>query len=315
MDAIPAAPAAVETRMITSKGENDACEGAYRANDSEMGRGGHAAVPPHRPGSVSCHLVLLGDRRRVGRGASRRGALPELDRGHGHSGLTGWNSDPKQPRLDAPQNSWATGANPAVNSIYQRILALNEGIRGHAYNLAVSGSKVGDLVRQANEAAALPVKPELVIIQSIDNDMGCDGTDAQNYRPFGATLARALDILVASNPDVQIFIINQWATAKNFATVARSIPDQRTSLAEDGPCGLLKPSGKLRPAGIASYERILAGYYKQIKLVCARLADCSTDHNALHRMVIQRSDLAPDGGHLSVRGQRRMAAVAWQALY
>jgi hypothetical protein len=231
----------------------------------------------------------------------------------GHSGLTGWNSDPKKPGLDAPQNSWATGANPAVNSIYRRILTLNEGMRDHAYNLAVSGSKVDDVLRQADEAARLPVKPELVIIQSIDNDMRCDGTDAQNYKPFGATLARALDIVVASNPDVQIFIVNQWATAKNFATVARTIPDQRTTLSENGPCGLLKPSGKLRRAGIASYERILAGYYRQIKVVCARLAHCSTDHNALHRMVIQRSDLASDGGHLSVRGQRKMAAVAWQA--
>jgi hypothetical protein len=243
------------------------------------------------------------------------GGYPNSIVAMGHSGLTGWNSDPENPSRDVPENSWATGSNPAVNSIYQRILALNEGIRDHAYNLAVSGSKVDDLVRQANEAAALPVKPELVIIQSIDNDMRCDGTDARNYRPFGATLAKALAIVVASNPDVRIFIINQWATAKNFATVARSIPEQRTMLTEDGPCGLLKPSGKLRPAGIASYERILAGYYKQIKLVCARLANCSTDHSALHRMIIQRSDLAPDGGHLSVRGQRKMAAVAWQALY
>jgi hypothetical protein len=233
----------------------------------------------------------------------------------GHSGLTGWNSDPKKPGLDAPENSWATGANPAVNSIYQHILRLNAGIRDHSYDLAVSGSKVDDLLRQADEAATLPVKPELVIIQSIDNDMRCDGTDAQNYKPFGATLAKALAIVVKSNPDVKIFIINQWATAKNFATVARTIPDQRTTLSENGPCGVLKPSGKLRPAGIASYERILAGYYKQITLVCARLAHCSTDHSALHRMVIQRSDLAPDGGHLSVRGQRKMAAVAWQALY
>jgi hypothetical protein len=233
----------------------------------------------------------------------------------GHSGLTGWNSDPKKPGRDAPENSWATGSTPAVNSIYQRILGLNDGIRDHAYDLAVSGSKVDDLIRQADEAAALPVKPELVIIQSIDNDMRCDGTDGQNVKPFGATLARALDIVVKSNPDVTIFIVNQWATAKNFATVARTIPDQRTQLTETGPCGLLKPSGKLRPAGVASYERILAGYYKQVTLVCSRLAHCSTDHNALHHMVIQRSDLAPDGGHLSLRGQRKMAAVAWKALY
>ena len=74
----------------------------------------------------------------------------------GHSGLTGWDSDPDKRGVDAPQNSWATGTNPAVNSIYQRILTRNEGIRDHAFNLAVSGSKVDDLLRQADEAAALP---------------------------------------------------------------------------------------------------------------------------------------------------------------
>lgn len=233
----------------------------------------------------------------------------------GHSGITGWNSDPKRPDQDATENSWATGTNPAVNSLYQRILARNPGIKGHSYNVAQSGSNVDDLVWQARAAALLPVKPELVIVQSIDNDMHCDGTDPQHYKPFGVTLAKALNILVKRNPDVQIFFVNLPATSRNYATVARQIPSARAGLIDDGPCGLLDASGKLRSAGIASEEAIIAGYYKQITMVCARLAHCSTDRGALHRMRIQLADLAPDGSHLSVRGHRKMAAVAWQALY
>jgi hypothetical protein len=233
----------------------------------------------------------------------------------GHSGITGWNSDPKRPQLDARENSWATGTNPAVNSLYRRVLALNPGIKGHTYNVGRSGSKVDDLLYQAREAVALPVEPELVVVQSIDNDMRCDGTDPQNYKPFGATLAKALNILVKRNPNVQIFIVNVWATSRNYATVARQIPSLRPSLIDDGPCGLLDASGKPRPTGLASVEKIIAGYYKQITMVCARLAHCSTDRSAVHRMTIQLADLAPDGEHLSVRGHRKMAAVAWQALY
>ena len=47
----------------------------------------------------------------------------------GHSGATGYDSDPASPGADAPQNSWATGTNPAVNSIYSRLLALNPAIK------------------------------------------------------------------------------------------------------------------------------------------------------------------------------------------
>ena len=41
----------------------------------------------------------------------------------GHSNATGEDSDPAQPHAVITANSWATGTNPAVNSIYRRILA------------------------------------------------------------------------------------------------------------------------------------------------------------------------------------------------
>src|SRR6185312_4042718 len=89
----------------------------------------------------------------------------------GHSGATGYNSDPRHPGQDAPQNSWATGTNPAVNSIYRRILGRNPAVNGHSYDFAVSGSDVNDLLPQAREAVSLPRKPGLFLIQTIDNDM------------------------------------------------------------------------------------------------------------------------------------------------
>ncbi len=47
----------------------------------------------------------------------------------GHSGATGMNSDPAHPGGNAPENSWATGTNPAVNSIYQRLAAQDPSYR------------------------------------------------------------------------------------------------------------------------------------------------------------------------------------------
>ena len=232
----------------------------------------------------------------------------------GHSGIIGWNSDPRRPYQDAPENSWATGTNRAVHSLYRRILARNPAIEGHAYNVARSGSAVDDLARQARVVVALPVPPELVVVQSIDNDMRCDGTDPQNYGPFGRTLARALAIIVRKYPDVRFFFVDQWATPRNFAEVGGKIAGVRAELKRAGPCRLLDSAGKLRPAGVFSYERIVAGYYAQITAVCSRLPHCTTDRAAVHHMKIVRADLASDGHHLSVRGLRKMAAVAWKAL-
>jgi hypothetical protein len=54
----------------------------------------------------------------------------------GHSGATGENSDPSKPRVEVRANSWATGTNPVVKSLYLRILAKNTAIQSHAVNLA-----------------------------------------------------------------------------------------------------------------------------------------------------------------------------------
>ena len=233
----------------------------------------------------------------------------------GHSGATGYNSDPQSPGSDARQNSWATGTNPAVDSIYRRILARNPKIRGHAYNLAVDGSGVTDLVNQARGAVSLPTPPELVLVQTVDNDMRCDGTDAQNYRPYAARLSLALDTIAKGAPDARIFIVSVWASVRNYTNVIRGIPSARSENTGDGPCDVFTPSGKVRAAGVTSMEKIIAGYHRQIAVTCARFPHCRYDQGAAYRMVIGRADLAPDSNHLSIAGQRKLAATIWAALY
>ena len=60
----------------------------------------------------------------------------------GHSGATGENSDPSKPGVEVRANSWATGTNPEVKSLYQRLLAKNPAIKGHNVNLAQSAATV-----------------------------------------------------------------------------------------------------------------------------------------------------------------------------
>jgi hypothetical protein len=79
----------------------------------------------------------------------------------GHSGATGYNTDPHDPSRDATENSWATGTNPAVDSIYLRLLARNPAIRGHNVNLARDGADVEDLLRQARLLVTEKPLPDL----------------------------------------------------------------------------------------------------------------------------------------------------------
>src|SRR5215831_13353298 len=57
----------------------------------------------------------------------------------GDGGAAGHASNRAHTFQDAPENSWATGTNPAVDSVYSRILAVNPAARGHNVNLARDG--------------------------------------------------------------------------------------------------------------------------------------------------------------------------------
>ena len=97
----------------------------------------------------------------------------------GHSGATGTLTDPDDPTRDATENSWATGDNPQVRSIYLRLAETHPAMRGHGYNVAVDGSTVDNLEDQLGRLlqVADPL-PDVVIVQTVDNDIRCDGTDA-----------------------------------------------------------------------------------------------------------------------------------------
>ena len=93
------------------------------------------------------------------------------------------------PALEVRANSWATGTNPAVKSLYLRMLAVNPRIEGHNFNLAQGGADVHDLVRQATGRRTEP-KPRPVLIQIMDDDIVCPAP-AHDFTAFRSTFVRA----------------------------------------------------------------------------------------------------------------------------
>ena len=169
-----------------------------------------------------------------------------------HSSATGESSDPRRPGVEVRANSWATGTNPAVKSVYLRILAQNPSIKGHNVNLAHGSASVDDLVRQAQKAVALDPKPDLVLIQIMDQDIVCPAT-ARDYAAFRATFVSALEVLAQGAPESSFFVVSQFGSPKPFALAIT--PAERKRFGGTGPCDFLDPAGHLVPGNLPGSRR------------------------------------------------------------
>jgi len=251
-------------------------------------------------------------------GASARSELtyPSSIVALGHSGSTGYNSDPRGPGTDAYANSWSTGSNPAVNSLYRRILARNPSIKGHNVNLAEDGSKVDELVFQAQQAVKLKPRPGLVTIMTVDNDIRCDGSDSSNYGSFAATLARALRIINVGAPKARILLVSSpWSTVEQYAAAISSNPDLVRENSGSGKCDLFNVKGKPAPGNRRYLQKIITGYYAVLARTCAHAAGCVYDRGALGHLAITLGEMTTDHNHLSIAGHRKVAVLEWSVLY
>jgi hypothetical protein len=226
-----------------------------------------------------------------------------------HSGATGENSDPRRPGVEARENSWATGTNPTVNSVYSRILAKNPKIKGRNVNLAHGSATVQDLVRQARQAVTL--KPELVLIQIMDADIVCPAA-ARDYAAFRSTFVSALKVLARGVPASSFFVVSQFGsptTEWKALTLA-----ERRRFGGTGPCAYLDPGGRVVPRELARLEKIIHGYEAQLEAGCKQVRQCRYDGGAFGRIVNKREYVSSDLNHFSVKGHAKAAAVAWSAM-
>jgi hypothetical protein len=262
--------------------------GAKVGSGAERAPATTAAAAPAAPGGLPRSVVVLG-----------------------HSGATGENSDPSRPGAEVRENSWATGTNPAVNSVYARMLATNPAVKGHNINLAQGGATVRDLVSQAEIVGPLLPKADLVLIQIMDNDIDCP-TTAGELATFGSTFRTALETLAKGAPESRWLVVSQFGsptTGVKTLTLA-----QRRSLGGTGPCDLLDPAGRVMPGPLAKLEQAIHGYESQLTVGCKRFTQCRYDGGAFGRIVDKAEYMSSDLGHFSIEGHAKAAAVAWTAM-
>jgi hypothetical protein len=228
-----------------------------------------------------------------------------------HSGATGESSDPDQPGVEVRANSWATGTNPDVQSVYLRIQAKNPAIKGHNTNLAEGGATVDEFLLQAEDAVKLRPKPELVLIQIIDNDIACPAT-AGDLKEFRSKFTEGLETLAKGLPDATLFVVSQFGRPRHYASSLTA--EQRIGAGGAGPCAFISFEGRIVPKELARLESIIPRYEAQLEAGCESVRPCEYDGGAFARIMDRPEHIASDLNHLSVEGHAKAAEVAWAAL-
>jgi lysophospholipase L1-like esterase len=285
-------------------------------------------------------------------------APPKVMAALGDSITRAFNSDgpgcPTGPSLDCPKNSWSTGTNPAVNSQFQRIQAIDPDRNPVAYNDSVSGARAGtdraiDLVNQV--PTAVSQDPDYVTIEIGAND-ACRSTiaDQTPTATFRGHVETALTTLVTADPKVYIEVLS-IPDINQLYTIFTSPPDPNAILRWSpqvfNVCQALlanAPSNaEADVARRAAFRQQVIDYNSALADVCAEFKRCRFDNNAVFNSTFTAADVATvtnTGGlnippfnaipvfgsgaipnstadyfHPSLQGQASLAETSWNATF
>jgi lysophospholipase L1-like esterase len=249
---------------------------------------------------------------------------------------------------DCPKNSWSTGTEPAVNSVFQRIEAIDPGRHPVAFNDAVSGSRAEHLLAQAQKAATQD--PDYVTVLIGAND-ACRPTIAQQTptADFREDVEDALETLVAGDPKVFIQVVSIPDINQLHALFTNPVDSNalvRWQLLNVCQALLANPTSTAQ-ADVdrrAQFRAQVIAYNGALADVCAQFVRCRFDGGASFNGAFTRDDVATvtntagldffpwnvipifpvpgaipnstaDYFHPSLHGQETIAGVAWGATF
>ena len=200
-----------------------------------------------------------------------------------------------------PQYSWSTGT--AVNSHYQRLLALNPALSGNATNAAVPGAQIPGL---SSQMAAITVQqPDYVTVLLGGGDI-CFATTTPTQ--FAAHFRAGMDTLFATSPDSHVLVASIWNFESMRSAVLAGNPSATWSF-----CGTFFNASSADRAALV--DRIVQ-YNAALATECATYANCLFDGNALFDHVWTSAEVSTiDNVHPSVAGQEMISQVLFDAGY
>lgn len=233
----------------------------------------------------------------------------------GHSGMTGFQSDPERPGENVVENSWATGSNPAVNSVYQRLVAVRPKTQGRVANVSRNGEKADGLEFQVPAALAIVPTPALALVMIMDNDIRCDGTDPAHLPEFRTQVRTAVQSIVKASPKVTVMLASGPGRPADYAKAIATLPTTPVELVGQDPCAMFSANRKVNTAEVKRLTTILESYEAELGRACEGIPQCHTDGGALARHPGDRlEEYGVDLGHPSVVGHQQWAAAIWPAV-
>jgi hypothetical protein len=219
--------------------------------------------------------------------------------------------------FDCPAASWSTGTHPGLASHAQRIRAVS-GAQPQTYNLAVSGARVADLHRQAQQAVDTRAGYVTVLIGANDA-CALSETTMTPVAAFDSAFARALDTLVQGLPEARILVLSipdlgrLWQVGKDLADVRetwRRLRICQSMLADPTSTTVGDQARRTRVR-----DRVIA-YNTAMARVCGRHPTCRWDGDAVFRYRFPLTMVSShDYFHPSLEGQRTLAETSWRAGY
>ena len=214
---------------------------------------------------------------------------------------------------DCPNYSWSTGDSGMVNSQYLRMLALNPGISGRAFNLARTGARVGDLASQLQVAGYFHAEYVTVLIGANDlcTSSAATMTPTQTFfTQFYTALAQFFyydpngKLFVSSIPD----LLQLWSTLHTNSNAVGAWSTFHICQS------MLSTANTDADRQLVAQQEAIDNYI--MANVCASFANCRWDGYAVNAFRFPASDASPiDYFHPSVTGQADLGAVTWAASY
>jgi lysophospholipase L1-like esterase len=215
---------------------------------------------------------------------------------------------------DHPAQSWSTGngTSDGVTSQYERLVARNPAISGHAYNDAVTGRKMSDGPRQASQAASQGAQYVTILLGANDLCTSSPGTmtPATTFRSEFQSTITAL----RQNPQI----------AHVFVSSIPNIYQLWSLLHTNLAARLVWAAANICPAMLSSFnseytrQQVVAResqFNQSLSSVCGQYPGyCRFDNYATYKYVFRTSDVSwLDYFHPSVSGQANLASLTWGA--
>ncbi len=213
---------------------------------------------------------------------------------------------------DCPEVSWATGSDPRLRSLAQRLLK-QPVTEENAGNFAKTGASMADLPGQIE--AAMAQRPDLVTVLMGANDACQDSAEEMTpVDEFRADFGYALRTVRRASPETRVYV-SSIPDLQRLWTEGREDPMAR-QIWQLGVCpSMLKDPDAMDQASVDRRKAVTArvsAYNEVLRDVCRKDKLCRYDGGAVFDVRFTRSLLSTwDYFHPGKSGQERLAEIAY----